>query len=182
MNPLSTNNIESELSYAYLHAVAAKAAVGCKPGNRHDDNSGIDAELTGWGPFPDGGYRNEVDIKVQLKATTLTPVDNANTWSYALNGIDRYNDLRCDAVSTPRILVVLFLPHDPKDWLHLDENALLLRKCAYWVSLRGAKPSSNTTAQTVYIPKSQRFDPDGLTALMSLLSRNKVPQYGGTAV
>ena len=109
-------------------------------------------------------------------------VANVNTWSYSLSGIDRYNDLRCNAVSTPRILVVLFLPHDPKEWLSLDENALLLRKCAYWVSLRGAGLSSNTAAQTVYIPKSQRFDPDGLTALMSLLSHNKVPQYGGAAV
>jgi hypothetical protein len=70
MKPLSPNDIESELSYAYLHAVAAKAGVGCKVGSRHDDNAGIDAELTGWGPFPGGGYREEIDIKVQIKATT----------------------------------------------------------------------------------------------------------------
>ncbi|CAK0768443.1 hypothetical protein CCP3SC1AL1_4480001 [Gammaproteobacteria bacterium] len=49
MNQLSSNDIESELSYAYLHAVAAKAGVGCKIGSRHDDNAGIDAVLTGWG-------------------------------------------------------------------------------------------------------------------------------------
>lgn len=43
MKPLYTNDIEAELSYAYLHAVASKAAVCCKAGNRHDDNAGIDA-------------------------------------------------------------------------------------------------------------------------------------------
>ena len=61
VRPLSANNIEAELSYAYLHAVASKAGVGCKLGSRHDDNAGIDAELTGWGPFPNGGYLTEID-------------------------------------------------------------------------------------------------------------------------
>lgn len=38
-------NIESELSYAYLHAVAAKAGMSCKQGDRHDDGAGVDAEV-----------------------------------------------------------------------------------------------------------------------------------------
>jgi hypothetical protein len=178
MKPLSPNDIEAELSYAYLHAVASKAGVGCKLGSRLDDNAGIDAELTAWGPFPNGGFREEIDIKVQLKATVKTPADyNGKYWSYSLSGISRYNDLRSEAISTPRILVVLFLPADNEDWLTLSDDALILRKHAYWVSLRGAKPSDNTTAQTVYLPKSQRFDPDGLLALMTQLSHNRIPQY-----
>lgn len=176
MRPLSHNDIESELSYAYLHAVASKAGIGCKIGSRHDDNAGIDAELTGWGPFP--GYRQEIDIKVQLKATVKPPLDiRGQYWSYPLNGISRYDDLRNEALSTPRILVVLFLPDDQGDWLTLDDESLILRKCAYWVSLRGARPSTNTTAQTIYLPKIQRFDPDGLLALMAELSQNKIPNY-----
>jgi hypothetical protein len=177
VKPLSSNDIESELSYAYLHAVAAKAGVGCKVGSRHDDNAGIDAELTGWGPFPNGGYREEIDLKVQLKATVKPPTDHGDFWSYSLTGIHRYDDLRTEAVSTPRLLVVLFLPADAADWLTLDDDALILRKCAYWASLRGAKPSANTTAQTVYLPKHQRFDPDGLLALLARLSRNDIPRY-----
>lgn len=68
MRALSPPNIESELSYAYLHAVASKAGMACSGGNRHEDNNGIDATLTAWGPFNNGGYLTEVDIKVQLKA------------------------------------------------------------------------------------------------------------------
>lgn len=109
MRPLSAENVESELSYAYLHAVAAHAKVGCEVAGRHDDNAGVDAKLTGWGPFPGGGYRNEVDIKVQLKATKQQPAIVGNCWSYSLRGIARYDDLRTEAVSTPRILVVLSL-------------------------------------------------------------------------
>ena len=177
MKPLSTNDIEAELSYAYLHAVVSKAAVCCKVGNRHDDNAGIDAHLTGWGPFPNGGYRHEVDIKVQLKATTNIPDLQKEHWSYFLSGNNRYDDLRNETLSIPRILVVLFLPKDADDWLSLDEDALIMKKCAYWVSLRGAEPSNNATGQTVYIPKFQRFDPDGLLDLMAQLSRNEFPLY-----
>lgn len=177
MKPLTTNNIEAELSYAYLHAVASKAGVGCKLGSRHDDNAGIDAELTGWGPFPNGGYLTEIDIKVQLKATVKTPVPKGEYWPYFLNGISRYDDLRKETLSTHRILVVLFLPENEADWLGLDDEALILRKCAYWVSLRGAKSSSNSSGQIIYLPKSQRFDPEGLLALMAQLSHNKVPTY-----
>ena len=177
MKPLSSNDIEAELSYAYLHAVAAHAGVNCKVGSRHDDNAGIDAELTGWGPFPEGGYLEEVDLKVQLKATIKSPVANENCWSYSLTGIHRYNDLRSEAIAAPRILVVLFLPDQQTDWLSHAEDALILRKCAYWVSLRGAEASDNNTAQTVYLPKAQRFDPNGLKTLMARLSRREIPKY-----
>ena len=177
MRPLSSENIESELSYAYLHAVAAHVGAACKVSGRHDDNAGVDAELTGWGPFPDGGYRNEVDIKVQLKAT-IKPCKIINdTIPYALKGISRYDDLRTETVSTPRILVVLFLPINQAEWLCHTKDALLLRNCAYWVSLRGAQSSTNETSQTVYLPKSQSFDPDGLKSLMAKISRNEIPTY-----
>ena len=182
MRPLSNENIESELSYAYLHAVAARAGVGCKVSSRHDDNAGVDAELTGWGPFPNGGYRQEVDIKVQLKATIKSPTIVGDSLSYSLTGINRYNDLRTDTVSTPRILVVLFLPSDEKEWLHHTDDALLLRKCAYWVSLRGAVPSNNATAQTVYFPKNQKFDLDGLTNILTRVSKNDIPVYQEVSV
>lgn len=175
MRPLSPENIESELSYAYLHAVAARAGVGCEVAGRHDDNAGVDAKLTGWGPF--SGYRQEVDIKVQLKATVKSPAIVGDALSYSLTGIERYNDLRTDTVATPRILVVLFLPADRSRWLEHSEQALLLRECAYWVSLRGAQESSNKTSQTIYLPRSQCFDPEGLHALMDRISRNEIPQY-----
>lgn len=114
---------------------------------------------------------------MQLKATTNIPDLQKGYWHYFLSGNNRYDDLRNETLSIPRILVVLFLPKDADDWLSLDEDALIMRKCAYWVSLRGAEPSRNATGQTVYIPKYQRFDPDGLLDLMAQLSRNEYPRY-----
>ena len=127
--------------------------------------------------MPGGGYRQEVDVKVQLKATAKAPAIVGNCLSYKLSGIRQYDDLRTEAVSTPRILVVLFLPVDDKEWLSHTEESLLLRNCAYWVSLRGANPTSNSTAQTVYLPREQKFNPEGLIGILSQASKNEFPAY-----
>jgi hypothetical protein len=74
-DPLSKNDIESELSDAYLHAVASKAGVNCSLTGRHLDNRSIDAQLTSWGPFTSDALLHEVDLKVQLKSTTRQPAD-----------------------------------------------------------------------------------------------------------
>jgi hypothetical protein len=178
MKPLSANDVESQLSYAYLHAVASAAGASCCVAGRHEDNAGVDAQIVGWGPFPGGGYRNEVDLKVQLKATTASPAIASGFLSYFIKEVYRYDALRSDAFSTPRILVVLFLPGtNEQDWITQSYDALSLHKCAYWVSLRGAPESPNKTGQTVYIPCSQRFDVEGLKNLMAMISRQEVPLY-----
>jgi hypothetical protein len=151
--------------------------MGCKVAGRHDDNAGVDAEITAWGPFPNGGFLEEVDLKVQLKATVKEPTVVDGCFSYSLDGIGRYDKLRKETVGAPRILVVLYLPRDDKDWIAHSEDALLLRKCAYWVSLRGAAASTNGTSQTVYIPTKQRFDVDGLLSIMAAISRSEPPRY-----
>jgi hypothetical protein len=177
MQALTPLNIESELSYAYLHAVASQAGMSCSPSTRHDDNNGIDATLTAWGPFPGGGYLNEVDIKIQLKATIGTPVDDGENLSYFLKEVKRYDDLRTETVSTARILVVLFLPQQSDDWLGHSEAELALRKCAYWQSLRGAPASTNKTGETIYLPKTQMLTPDGIQTLATRLSHRDFPLY-----
>lgn len=149
MGPPSSTDIESELSYAYLHAVASHAAMSCRSSNRLEDNNGIDAQVTAWGPFTPSGYLQEVDLKIQLKATIQTPADNGTHYSYFFRGISQYEDLRKDTIATHRILVVLFLPRDSWEWIVHDVEALTMRKCAYWVSLRGAPDPTNTFGETI---------------------------------
>lgn len=124
MSPISPVNIESELSYAYIHAVASKAGMSCRQAGRHEDNNGIDAGVTAWAPFDNGGYLTEVDIKVQLKATVNIPADDGTYLSYFVRGVSRYDDLRADTVEVTRILVVLFLPADAATWLGQTEDEL----------------------------------------------------------
>lgn len=83
MGPPSPTDIESELSYAYLHAVVSHAAMCCHSATRLEDNNGIDAQITAWGPFPEAGDDDyeEVDLKIQLKATIRTPAENETHYS-----------------------------------------------------------------------------------------------------
>jgi hypothetical protein len=177
MQALLPPNIESELSYAYLHAVASHAGMACSAGNRHEDGNGIDATLTSWGPFLGGGYLTEVTIKVQLKATIKVPGDDGETLSYFLRGVKRYDDLRAATVSSARILVVLFLPSKPEEWLMHSSEQLALRRCAYWQSLRGAPATSNNSGATVKMPKNQLFNTKALMDLATKLSKPEFPIY-----
>jgi hypothetical protein len=176
MNSLSSLDVESELSYAYIHAVAAHAGMECCITGRHSDNRGIDARITGWN-LPTGTYKKEVTLNIQLKATIAEPVeDNDGRLSYFLNGIHRYNDLR-DDYQIPRILVVLFLPPEKELWLNTSEEQLILKRCAYWASLLGAPDSENKSGQTVFLKKSQLFDPGGLEQLLIKIAQGQTPKY-----
>ena len=176
MRALSPPNIESELSYAYLHAVASRAGMSCRDGNRHEDNNGVDAILTAWLPFVNAETLIEVDLKVQLKATITEPDKDADNFYYRLQGANQYNDLRSEVISIPRILVVLFLPREPADWLNHTPDQLALRRCAYWQSLRGA-PEIAAASAVIPLPKNQSFSPDGLIDLAGRLSRHDIPRY-----
>jgi len=177
MPALSPPNIESELSYAYLHAVASHAGMSCREGNRHEDNAGIDALLTAWGPFGGATYMTEVDLNIQLKATIDEPIDDGTHYHYALKGVDRYRALCQEAIATPRILVVLFLPRDAQEWLKHSGDELALRKCAFWASLRGAPETDNKTAVTVYLPKTQLFSSQSLKDIMARVARRDIPAW-----
>jgi hypothetical protein len=177
MGPLTGNDIESELSYAYLHAVASNAGASCLVSTRSLDGNGIDAIITGWGPYPNGGYLEEITIHVQLKATIGVPIEKNGHFSYFLKEIKRYNDLRADTVSVPRILVVLFLPTYAAEWLNISPSELILKKCAYWTSLRGAADPTNKTGETVYLPISQIMNSNNLLEIFAKLSRQEVLNY-----
>lgn len=173
---LSIQNIESELSYAYLHAIASKAGMNCKTGNRHDDNEGIDAVVNYNGPIPET-YITDVQIDVQLKATIKDGGDNPDYWTYYLQGVNRYDKLRLDSSPIVKILVVLFLPNNSEEWLKCSQDELILKHAAYWVCLHGAKASDNTTGQTIYIPKTNLITPESLRNLAIEIGQNKKPQY-----
>lgn len=178
MRPLTNNDIESELSYAYLHAVASRIGAGCIGGSRHEDNRGVDAKVTLWNVQPTG---DEIDIKIQLKAKKGIPIDNGGFLSYFLSdnkNSKRYNELRAETKSTHRILVVLFLPDNEAEWLNITAESLRMKNCAYWVSLRGApEPAGNGTGETIYIPNTQIFNPDNLKAMFEHIADSKYLTY-----
>ena len=173
---LSNNNITAELSYAYLHAIAAKAGIGCKWGDRHDDGAGVDATIRVQENFGAGSILSNFTIDVQLKSTIqqLTLVDEK--YSYPL-GIKNYNELRDTTCNPLKLLVLLILPADHQQWLEVSEDQLMARRCAYWLGLHGAPASTNETNQTVYIPTANILSPDSLRTIAETFSKQEQLNY-----
>ncbi|MGL4553112.1 MAG: DUF4365 domain-containing protein [Gemmataceae bacterium] len=174
---LSIQNIEAELSYAYLHAVATRAGFNCSSAPRHLDDVCVDAELNEDGRLLAADSVNaSFTVQIQLKATRVEPVERDGRYSFSLP-VRQYNRLREPRLIGHRLLVVLFLPPDHDDWLRHSEDALVARRCAYWVSLRGAPASTNEATVTVYLPRSQFLSVGALTAVMTRYSRGEVIDY-----
>ena len=160
---LMNTDIESELSYAYLHAVTSHAGFECALSGRHSDNAGIDARIHARGPFP--GPLKDLTIEVQLKATKQVLTEQSGRLSYPL-ALGNYNSLRSISTQAQRILVVMQLPNDPASWLAQSQKELAIRRCAHWISLRGAPDSQNTTSHTVHLPISNLFTVDALRTII----------------
>lgn len=175
--PLAQNDIESELSYAYLHAVASRAGLNCKVENRHGDNYGVDAIVDHFGPIPDT-YITDVSLRVQLKATINKGSEKNNHISYLFKGASQYDRLRTNCGQPHRILIVLFLPKEPENWLHLSEQELLLKQAAYWVSLYGAEAMApDAASKTVYLPKNHLLTPQSINLLCQEIGKGNIPNY-----
>ena len=106
---------------------------------------------------------------MQLKVTMrLGQPDSGGNFRFRLP-VGNYKNLICPSM-VPRYLVVLALPENKEEWLAVGPDALVLRKCCYWVSLAGCPESGNRSNVTVSIPEMQRFDPE---ALVNLIDRSR---------
>lgn len=112
-----------------------------------------------------------VDLQLKCKAA-LTPIED--TFSHSIK-LKNYDDLRDESVLVPRILVVVLVPDDLKDWLSHSETELTLRRCGYWVSLRGLPVSTNSTTQTVQMLRSKAFTVTALQEIMQRIGQGSLP-------
>lgn len=110
---------------------------------------------------------------MQLKCTERMAGRNGS-FPFALP-IKNYNDLRGDDVHVPRILVVVFVPDTLDLWLEQSEERLLMKHCAYWLSLRDAPETTNTTNVTVQLPRTQQFTVDALRSMMLRIGHGGSP-------
>lgn len=174
---LTQNNIKSELSYAYLHAIASRA--GCAVGNvdRHTDGTGVDAVVRARQQFHAESIFTHFSIDIQLKATSnAPPPDSKGRLPFELS-LEHYNKLRLRERQAELILVVLYLPSDEAHWITHSVEGLTTRKCAFWVGLRGAPDSSNKSSQTIYIPAKNLFSVEGLLDILTRVSLGQLIEY-----
>jgi hypothetical protein len=159
---LPRNLRQEALSRAYVRAVAARAGVIC---GGTDNDFGFDmilrAVVVHGGQFWDSGPQ----IDLQLKSTTRADVRDAEVF-YDLE-VRAYDLLRQETGDRLRLLVVLVLPEDEALWLSQSVEELVLRRCAYWKSLRGAAPTTNQATVRIAIPRANVFSAEALERLLA---------------
>ncbi len=159
---------KEQFSLAFIQAVAA--AAGCNVTRADVDDESVDIELIA-AHNPDD-LRPSPHLAIQAKCTELDGGEG-DVLPLPLK-LKNYNDLRAPC-HVPRLLVVVCVPADVDAWLTATPEALVLRRCAFWRSLRGLPPADTETRKTVHIPRSQRFEPRALAALMATIARGDTP-------
>lgn len=119
----------------------------------HDQNS-KDIEFTA----PDVYGASGGQLAAQLKCThTVDPSGPTFTYDLEVKDYDRLRVPR-EKLYVPRVLIVVHVPEDPDEWMASGPEQMVLKRCAYWVSLTGARPTTNTSTVAVNIPTEQVFD------------------------
>lgn len=144
---------------AFVRAVAARAGVLC---GKPESDFGLDLFIRGveqeGRQYTDTGPQ----VDIQLKSTTRAAVLEEEI-VYDLE-VRAYNLLRRPSAS-PRILVLLVLPEDERLWMRQSEDELILRHCAYWLSLADTAPTTNEATVRIRIPRSNVFSVDAVRSM-----------------
>ncbi|WP_375472039.1 DUF4365 domain-containing protein [uncultured Nostoc sp.] len=157
---------KEEFSYAYINAIASAAGYSFQIAPRPLDLVGVDITITG---IVSPGSRRRTRIDLQVKCTSQKLLDN-DFVKFPLE-IKNYDELRNDNPDDdPLLLVVVLVPDLQEDWLQQSETKLCMKRCAYWVSIRGQPPTENQTTVTVYLPRQNIFSVEALIALMQQIT------------
>jgi Domain of unknown function (DUF4365) len=163
------NNLQCEFSIAYVRAVASAAGFWMQEASRAFDADGIDLMLMARGEM---GLTRSPKLEVQLKSFRGSVAEDPFPYDLA---VKNYDELRDGDGQLPRILVLVVIPQGMEDWVSHDEDQLLLRRCGYWLSLRGQPATENTSTIRVKFPRSQVFDVVNLQGIMERVGRKAAP-------
>jgi hypothetical protein len=154
---LTIQDRQEKFSRAYAAAIAAGAGYATYVPDIDRDSVDIG--------FNAGGDMRP-NLHVQLKSTiNLRRVGNVLKFHLQKKN---YDDLRA-RTQVPRILVVLDLPKSEKTWLNISVKRLIIRRCAFWMSLSGMPPLPDQRQSiTLDIPSDIRFDVEGLKDIMQM--------------
>lgn len=153
---MDLNSRKDHFSRAVVRAVAATAGVTATVPEHDQDSADMSFAA------PDTNEAPGARLDAQLKCSqNISPQDGR--FSYALP-VKNYNDLRWAELYVPRILIVVHVPANPAEWMTTGPDRMVLKRCAYWVSLAGAGETENTSTVSITIPTEQVFDPAALIA------------------
>ncbi|MEK5257589.1 DUF4365 domain-containing protein [Paenibacillus sp. FSL F4-0125] len=168
---LTEEHIKEGLSKSYVSAIANKAGMNCEVNGREFDY-GIDGSLIDVKVMR-GGRRCESGFKIDFQLKSTINVDlKEDEVIYSLSA-KNYNDLVDEEVGTPRILILYYLPELPEEWVTVTEDNLIMKNCAWWCSLHGETPTTNTSSVNIRIPRNQILTVDEVSRLMALVKEGE---------
>lgn len=160
---------KERFSLAYVQAIAAVGGFTIADTRPDVDKVDLTFALAGG-----QGTVRSPKLDVQLKCTERDD-ESANHLSYQLD-VDTYRELRGDDRLVPIILVVLVVPGPTSnEWLLQSPDELVMKRCAYYLSLRDHPPKDNSATVTVRLPREQVFSVEALSAILDGIGRGERP-------
>lgn len=167
---MDPNEQKQQLSIAYLHAVASAAGFALHTPSVDDDSVDRTVVARGW------VHRKSVlrspKIDVQLKSFSRGSLNTVEESFVFRLSKKNYDELRHRSL-VPRLLVVLLLPTDMRQWIEQDDERMLSRHAAYYVSLAGMAPARHRSKVPVNLPRQNLLTVDALRRLMAAASQRK---------
>lgn len=151
--PITNQHRQEDLGQAYVSAVAAKAGFNLSY-DKHDygyDGTVKDVANRG-GRFVNTGFGFDYQLKSSANVTF-----NADCLVYDLES-KNYNDLSTEEGLFPKVLILFVLPKDETEWLTVTPNEMVVKRCAWWCSLKGL-PKTKMRPRSVFLSPSLKFLP-----------------------
>jgi hypothetical protein len=165
---MTLDDQKEQFSFAYARAVSAVAQIAVSEPAVDDDSIDLIFKRRGG-----GGAVRSPRVEAQVKCTDAASIHPAHV-AYPLK-LKNFDELRPVDVLVPRILIVVIVPDVLGDWLDHSEQELAMRRCGYWLSLRGLPATANTTNVTVHLPRANQFTVAELQGIMQRIGNGQNP-------
>jgi Domain of unknown function (DUF4365) len=162
---LTRNHRQEGLCRAYVRAITARCGMSI---SEPSPDYGIDLTLNDIAVAGNRRFESGYRLDVQVKSSVRTAAGAIDV-KYDLD-LPAYELLRQPGVGCPRILVVLLVPRNETQWTAQTEDELLLRHCAFWLSLKGRGATRNRRSVRLVLPRANVFS---VTALRKIMHRIK---------
>ncbi len=170
---MTEEHIKEAISLRFIELIAA--VNGYKTSSSYPDY-GTDLEIKEVDYRIENGHKRYFEtgreLKLQLKATTENSIVYENgIVKYKLSA-STYNDLITRReTKNPLILILFILPSDKSDWLHVSENELVTKKCAYWYYPNIIEnETTNSATKTIEINHDNLISSEVLSELFEIYS------------
>lgn len=160
---------KEEISISYLNALCAQEGISMEC-LKHDDD-GIDFILKKIVKRRDGSFFSS-SFEVQLKSTSSIRLERGQSFSYPLKK-KNYDDLRRPSTAKP-FLFLLILPEEEEHWLAHSVDELVIRKCMYWLDLKGLPDNDNVSSVTVHFPQENVVSPEMLRSTIMRIAEGEL--------